>query len=67
MFSTLDVGPHGVVSLWSDDAALIARFPNVENRHSEQPFILGPAHELVRLIKAAATAVFITSAAASTA
>ncbi len=51
MFSTLDVGPHGVVSLWSNDAALIARFPQVESRRSEQPFILGPANELVRLIK----------------
>ena len=51
MFSTVDVGPHGVVALWSENASLIARFPSVEERDSERPVILGPADELVRLIK----------------
>ena len=58
MFSTLDVGPHGVVSLWGEDGALIARFPHVEKRDSDRPFVLGPTDELVRLIKDGRDSVF---------
>ena len=52
MFSTLDIGSHGVVGLWNGNARLIARVPETETSNHAASGVLHPSPELAALIAA---------------
>ena len=50
IFSTLDIGPHGIVALWNRDGALIARIPSLTRSDGTLSSSAAPSAELQQLL-----------------